>query len=159
MLIAIQMLNTLLLVLIAASTAYVAYHYYTANKTQAGADLYEKRLGVYREIVRFLSMITRDGDISRHDLLEYRTKTQESVFLFDKDITDYIEKIFSQASKLRSTNDLMKSADLPIGDERDKITVENSKQLIWLADQLPLLKRKFEPYLRSDQSTHDAKRS
>jgi hypothetical protein len=149
-------LNTLLLVVTAAGTAYVAYHIYTTTRAEKDADLYERRMNVYREIVRFLSVISRDGDISRHDLLEYRSKTQESAFLFEKDITDYIEKIHSQAVKLRSTNDLLKSADLPIGEERDSITVENSKQLIWLADQLPLLKKKFEPYLRSDAGGHDA---
>lgn len=146
-----QILNTLLLLLIAAGTAYVAYHIYTTNKAQIDTDLYDRRLNVYREIVRFLSMISRDGDISRHDLLEYRSKTQESAFLFDKDITDYIEKVYSQASKLRSTTDLLKSTDLPIGDERDKVTVENAKQLIWLADQLPSLKKKFAPYFGSDE--------
>jgi hypothetical protein len=148
-------LNTILLLLSTTGVAYVAYHIYTTTQTQKDADLYERRLNVYREIVRFLSVISRDGDISRHDLLEYRSKTQESAFLFDKVVADYIEKIHSQAVKLRSTNDLLKSADLPIGEERDSITVENSKQLIWLADQLPLLKKKFDPYLRSDEGRHD----
>ncbi|NTW58265.1 MAG: hypothetical protein HGB21_02260 [Nitrospirae bacterium] len=145
-----NILDTLLLLVIAASTTYVAVHYYRKDKAQANGDLYENRLRIYREIVQLLSTITRDGDISRQSLQEFRAKTQEGAFLFGQEITDYIDKLYAQASKLRATNDRLKSTDLPIGEERDGVTVENSKQLIWLADQLPRLKKLFEPYLGSD---------
>ena len=62
-------------------------------------------------------------------------------------MADYLEKLYAQASKLRMTNEQLKSTTLPIGDERDRITVENSKQLIWLADQLPQAQKLFEPFL------------
>jgi len=151
----LQILNTFLLLLTAAGIAYVAYQMYATNRSRRDADLYEKRLNVYREIVRLLSAISRDGDISRHDLVDFRSKTQESAFLFDTDVSDFIEKVYSQASQLRSTNDLLRSAKLPIGDERDEITVENSKQLIWLADQLPSLNKRFAPYLRSEAGAQE----
>lgn len=144
-----NILNTLLLLVIAASTTYIAYYYYRKDKAQANSDLYENRLRIYREIVQLLSTITRDGDISRQSLQEFRAKTQEGAFLFGQEITDYIDKLHAQATKLRATNDRLKSNDLPIGEERDGVTVENSKQLIWLADQLPRLKKLFEPYLGS----------
>jgi hypothetical protein len=150
-----NILDTLLLLVIAAGTTYIAYHYYRRDKAQANVDLYENRLRIYREIVQLLSTITRDGDISRQSLQEFRTKTQEGAFLFGQEITDYIDKLHAQASKLRGTNDRLKSTDLPIGEERDRVTVENSKQLIWLADQLPQLKKLFEPYLGSDEVMQD----
>jgi hypothetical protein len=149
-----NILDTLLLIVIATSTAYIAYHYYRMDKAQANAeanaDLYENRLHIYREVVQLLSAISRDGDISRQSLQEFRNRTQEGAFLFGQEITDYIDKLHAQASRLRATNDRLKSIDLPIGEERDRVTVENSKQLIWLADQLPQLKKLFEPYLGSD---------
>src|SRR5512143_697889 len=135
-----SVLNTLLLLVIAASTAYIAYQYYLADKEQENTEVYENRLRIYREIVGLLSTITRDGDITRGALQEFRDRTQESTFLFDQAITDYIDKLYVQAQKLRTTNERLKSTNLPIGDERDTVTVENSKQLIWLADQLPQVK-------------------
>jgi hypothetical protein len=48
-----------------------------------------------------------------------------------------LKKLYNQASRLRMTNEQLTSTSLPIGDERDRVTVENAKQLIWLADQLP----------------------
>ncbi len=150
-----SVLNTLLLVVIAASTAYIAYHYYLADKASEDAETYENRLRIYREIVQLLSAITRDGDVSRGALQEFRDSTQESGFLFDQTVTDYIDKLYAQAQKLRTTNERLKSTDLPIGDERDKVTVENSKQLIWLADQMPQLKKLFEPYLGVQDTAHN----
>jgi hypothetical protein len=45
-----------------------------------------------------------------------------------------------------STSEILKGTELPIGDERDQVTVENAKQLIWLADQIALVKKKFHDY-------------
>ena len=150
-----NMLDTFLLLVIAACTVYIAYHYYRTDRAQVDVARYENRLSLYREIVQFLSVISRDGDISRPALQEFRSRTQESVFLFDQTIADYLEKLYSQASRLRMTNEQLKSTSLPIGDERDRVTVENSKQLIWLADQLPQLNKLFEPYLGGSTGTQD----
>ena len=150
-----NILDTFLLLVIASSTAYIAYQYYRTDRAQAGIAQYENRLRLYREIVQFLSVISRDGDISRQALQDFRSRSQESVFLFDQAIADYLEKLYSQASRLRMTNEQLKSASLPIGDERDRVTVENSKQLIWLADQVPHLNKLFEPYLGGSAKTQD----
>jgi hypothetical protein len=48
--------------------------------------------------------------------------------------------------KLMSTGEAMKGTALPIGEERDTITVENTRQTIWLADQIALVGKKFERY-------------
>jgi hypothetical protein len=150
-----NILDTFLLLVIASSTAYIAYHYYRADRARDDAARYENRLRLYREIVQFLSVITRDGDISRQALQDFRFRTQESVFLFDQTIADYLEKLHGQATRLHMTNEQLKSTSLPIGDERDRVTVENSKQLIWLADQLPQLNKLFEPFLGGSASTQE----
>ncbi|MHB8845182.1 MAG: hypothetical protein ACYC7L_10600 [Nitrospirota bacterium] len=154
----LNILDTLLLLVIASSTAYIAYHYYRTEQAQADAARYEHRLRLYREVVQFLSALSRDGDISRQALQEFRSRTQESVFLFDQAVADYLDKLYNQASRLRMTNEQLKSTSLPIGDERDRVTVENSKQLIWLADQLPQLHKLFEPYLGGSPGTQEQQR-
>lgn len=40
----------------------------------------------------------------------------------------------------------MKGTALPIGEERDEITVENARHTIWLADQIAMVRKKFERY-------------
>ncbi len=143
----ISIFQVVLILLIALATAFMAYQLYRTNRVKRKSELYKKRLRIYREIVRLLSVITRDGDISRDELLTFRSKTHESGFLFGNDIIKYVEEVYSRSLKLRSSNELLKGSELRIGEERDNVTVENSKQLIWLADQLPLVKQKFEKYL------------
>jgi hypothetical protein len=48
--------------------------------------------------------------------------------------------------KLMSTSELLQGTSVAVGEERDRITVENAKQLIWLADQLAMFKKKFARY-------------
>jgi hypothetical protein len=148
-----NVLDTVLLLVIAVCTAYIAHHFFRTDRVRADAARFDNRLRLYREIVQFLSVLTRDGDISRQALQEFRSRTQESVFLFDQTIAEYLDKLHNQASRLRMTNEQLKSTTLPIGDERDRVTVENSKQLIWLADQLPFVNKLFEPYLGSPAGT------
>ncbi len=148
-----NVLDTLLLLIIAASTSYIAYHYYRMDRAQTEDALYQDRLGLYREVVKLLGAITRDGDVSRQALQEFRTRCQESEILFDEAIADYLEKLYAQASRLRVSNEQLRSQTLPVGEERDRVTVENSKQLIWLADQLPQAKKLFEPYLGTEETS------
>jgi hypothetical protein len=139
--------QTLLILLIAVATCFMAYQLYRTSSSRQKNELNKKRLKIYREIIRLLSVISRDGDISRDELLAFRSKTHESGFLFGKDVAEYVEEIYSRSLKLRSSNALLKEQNLPIGEERDKVTVENSRQMIWLADQPTQLKQKFERYL------------
>ena len=142
-----NILDTFLLLIIAAGTSYIAYHFYQTDKVKANAARYNNRLHLYRDVVRFLGAISRDGDVSRQALQEFRSRIQESAILFDQTVADYLEKLHAQASKLRMTNEQLKSTTLPVGEQRDRVTVENSKQLIWLADQLPQAQKLFEPFL------------
>ncbi len=66
--------------------------------------------------------------------------------MFDTGIASYVDEIYSRGVKLISTNELLKDMQLPVGEKRDEITVENARQTIWLADQLPLLAKRFEQY-------------
>jgi hypothetical protein len=147
MLVFLEIVNTILLLLITVCTAYIAKQLYQANKDKAQAGVREKRLGIYNEVLRIVTLIARDGDVSSEELQAFRSRTHEASFLFEQDVADYINDIYARCQKLRSTNSLLKSASLPIGEDRDNITVENSKQLIWMADQLPYVKKKFEKYL------------
>ena len=143
----VDVIQTALILLIAAATAYIAYEQHRMSKIKLNPTIYEKQLAVYREIIRMISLVVRDGDLSREDLLTFRSRTHEGSFLFDKALSDYIEDIYTRALKLHSTNQVLKGEQIPVGEERDKVTVENSKQLIWLADQVPIARKKFDRYL------------
>jgi len=119
----LEVIQTILILLIAVATASIACGRYRLSKVKLNPAIYEKQLMVYREVVRMLTLISGDGDASREDLLTFRSRTHESSFLFDKALADYIEEVYTRALKLHSTNRLLKGEQLPVGEERDKVTV------------------------------------
>lgn len=135
------------LLLIAAGFFLIVYQLRRGKSAPLEPFIYEHRLAVYRETVRLLTTLSLNGDISQDELSAFRANTHESFFLFGRDIADYIDQIYARSTKLRSTNALLKGTELRVGEQRDKVTVENSAQLIWLADQLALVQKKFEKYL------------
>jgi len=145
MLLFLSVLQTLLLLLIAAGTGYLIYRS-SGSARGTRRSLHSRRSEVYKDVVRILALLAQKGDLGKEELLDFRSRTQDAALLFDEEIAAYIEEIYSRGVKLMSTNEILKGTALPIGEERDQVTVENTKQLIWLADQLALVRKKFQNY-------------
>ena len=79
------------------------------------------------------------------DIGEFRGSTQDAMFFFGDDITAYLKTIDEKALSLWEKNETLKEKG--IGEERSKLSKEISEVSMWLINQLPLLKNKFEPYL------------
>ncbi len=142
----LSILQTLLLLLIAAGTASLVFGRYRGGAHGTRQSLRSRRREVYGDVKRILSVLSQTGDLRKEELLDFRLRTQDAALLFDREIAAYIEDIYARGVKLMSTNELLKGTSLPVGEERDSITVENSRQMIWLADQLSLLGKKFQQY-------------
>lgn len=142
----LSILQTLLLLLITAGTAYLVLGRYKGGAHRTRQSLRSRRREVYGDVLRILTVLSQTGDLRKEELLDFRSRTQDAALLFDEEIAAYLEDIYARGVKLMSTNELLKGASLPVGEDRDRITVENSKQMIWLADQLSLLGKKFQHY-------------
>jgi hypothetical protein len=79
-------------------------------------------------------------------LWEYRAAIGEATFLFDAEITEYLEEIYKRAVSLYTNDEIRKS--LPGGPERSQRAADMSNDLGWLLDQLPELKIRFSPYMK-----------
>lgn len=145
MLLFLNILQTILLLLIAAGIAYLVYR---SSRGARGTrkSLHSRRREVYDDVVRILTVLGRTGEIRKEELLDFRSRTHDAALLYDAEIAAYIDEIYTRSVKLMSTNELLKGTALPVGEERDRVTVENARQMIWLADQLAVLQKKFERY-------------
>lgn len=141
----LSVIQTVLLFLVTAGVGYLVYR---STRTAKGTrrSIHWRRQEVYNDTVRILTMLGKTGEIRKEELLDFRSRTMDAAVLFDSNIAGYIDEIYNRGVKLSSTNELLRGASLPIGDERDRITVENARQTIWLADQLACINRKFERY-------------
>ena len=145
MLLFLNILQAVLLILIAVGIAYLVYR---SRVRTAGTrkSLHARRCEVYNDVVQVLTMLGKRGEIRKEELLDFRSRTQDAALLFDGEIAAYIDDIYSRGVKLMSTSELLQETSVAVGEERDRITVENAKQLIWLADQLAMIKKKFARY-------------
>ncbi len=141
----LNILQTVLLLLITAGTAYLVYRSFRGARGTR-RSLHSRRREIYGDIVRMLTMLGQTGELRKEELLDFRSRTMDAALLFDADVAAYIDEIYARGVKLMSTHELLKGTALPIGEERDRITVENARQTIWLADQLALIGKKFARY-------------
>ena len=132
--------------IIAGIVAYIAFMQFKTNRDRLRLELYKKRFSVYEGLKELLNKIIICFDVTDDDLREFRIKTNEAAFLFDKDIVEYLKEINNKGTKLYSHNCKLKSPDLPNpnGYEEEEI----KKISIWLQDQLEESKDIFSKYLK-----------
>ena len=143
----LEIFRSLLTPVIGCVTVYIAYQQWQTNKRKFVFDRYDRRLRVYEEVRKILSIITRDATVSYEDLLKFRTSVSDADFLFGPEISNYIDEIYEHGMKLRllteKHNSKLKSEDF---DSR-KNAKEMSDELRWLMTQIKSAKQKFRKYL------------
>ena len=96
----IETLKALLTPLIAIVATYIAWQQWKTNRQKLNLERYDRRLRVYEEVKKILSIIMRDAKASTDDLLKFRTSVSEADFLFGQDIPEYIDEIYKHGLSL-----------------------------------------------------------
>jgi hypothetical protein len=145
----VEILKALLTPTIAGVTVYIAYQQWRTNKYKIKIDHYDRRLQVYEEVKRALSIIARDADISINDLLRFRTSTSAADFLFGPEISEYMNEIYTRGLNLRTWNQQYRDylQAKPNGYDHTSIVNGQSKELEWLIHQFEPAKQIFKRYL------------
>lgn len=146
-------LGPIFVALIAAAIAYLIQwrQWKTAERQRQIAleklkfDLYEKRFDIYLATRDFLASVVREANLDEMALREYAIKTWHSRFLFNESTVTYLENLRHTSVRIgafkRSYEQNLKNPD------RSKMIDENTKDLIWISDQLGKLEQAFLPYL------------
>ncbi len=145
----IDILQALLTPVIAIVAIYIAYQQLQTNRQKLTLEMYEKRLHIYEEVKKILSIVLRDAKVSTDDLLKFRTSVSEADFLFEPEIIEYIDEIYKRGLKLNLWNEKYcgRSQEKPEGYNHQKICDEKDKELSWLTEQFEPAKEKFKKYL------------
>jgi len=145
----VNIFSGLLTPLIAIIAVYIAYQQFIINRNRLRLDLYEKRFRVFNETKKVLHKINQDSKIDLIELRDFKFSTNESKFLFEVDITDYLEEIKKNSIELNHlTDDLNKLNQYPVGskDREDKVQ-RYSELTSWFTEQYLNIEIKFEKYL------------
>ena len=132
---------TLLTIIVGTLVAYVAYKQFLLANEKFKLDLFEKRFAIYKEVELFLqgNML----NITTKEALDFFYKTKNAVFLFDDDISYYIDEIFRKALKLEQIR--IEHPNGPFPKEREELWQWFINQLT--AKPSPLIAI-FSPYLK-----------
>jgi len=145
----LQISQGLLTPVIAIVATYIAYQQWKTNQQKLILDRYDRRLRIYEEVRRILSIIFRDAKANTDDLLKFRTSVSEADFLFGPEIPAYIDEIYKRGLNLWRWNEEYRDyrQEKPQGYDHKKVVEEMHKELTWLTEQFDPAKQKFKKYL------------
>jgi hypothetical protein len=79
-------------------------------------------------------------------LITFKKSTREAYFLFDDDISGYLDEVYKNGLKLRTINRAL-TGDLPVSDKRNQLANEDAELMAWFADKFDVANVKFSRYL------------
>jgi len=104
----IEHLNSIMTViipsLIALAVGFVAFQQFLLAREKFKLDLFEKRLAIYKAVQIYLDEIRRNQDASDKLIKEFEANTHTSKFLFDSDVSDFIDEIYGMGIRLNLSN-------------------------------------------------------
>lgn len=137
-------LNVLMFV-VAAVVAYVSYLSYRTNREKFRLDLFEKRHAIFRAVTRHLRKAADITTLEWGDITEYLQATADAPFLFDSNLTEYIDNVYKDSKSLVSSR---KRLDGKVTDQqRESLSEELDRALEALVQKLQEAKQRFSPYL------------
>lgn len=145
----IQILKGLLTPFIAFITVYIAYQQFKTARYKLKLDLYKKRFDVFNSTKCLLGKIIRNGDVTNDELLDFLRSTDEAIFLFKQDISDYLKELYQESLNLQRYEKRIHSSDFSKIEvkEQEKILDKRGEIFSWFTKQFEVCQQKFGEYL------------
>jgi hypothetical protein len=119
----------------------------TNNQSPISAVVYKLRLPVYYSYRDFLWKIIRDANYEMKDLFEYLDGTHEAPFLYDQEVTDYLQVVKEKAIEFRQKRRQLELKYNLKDEERSRLIDEETELLIWLTKTYDIGLKLFAKYL------------
>jgi|ERR1035438_2163966 hypothetical protein len=134
-------------------TTYIAIQQRRTNDLKVRHDLYDRRFAVYAALSSFLAQTQLNAfSINYNSIVPFGQKVKESYFLFDEEISNYLEKILQEGMTLCDLNAKLNDPRLDAGgtnETRPQVANEFGKQLDWFKQQLDSdVRKKFRKHLK-----------
>lgn len=132
---------------------YIAFQQWRTNCLKVRHDLYDRRYAVFMALSGFLAQTQSDTfSINFNTIIPFGQKVKESYFLFDDEISNYLEDVLQKGMGLCTLNSKLNDPRLDAGktsETRPQLASELSKQLGWFEQQLhSVARKKFKKHLK-----------
>lgn len=139
----------LLTPVVAIIATYIAWQQWKTNRDKLNFDRYERRLKVYEEVVRFISIGIREANYENDELMNFKPKVSEADFLFGDEVFKYINELQERAVNLSYWNKEYRDYSQPKPENYDhkKIVEGKHKEILWISSQDESARKLFKKYL------------
>jgi hypothetical protein len=120
-------------------------------------DLFDRRYRVFDATRILLANICAKGNASEEDQRAFVLGTGEAAFLFNDDLTRYLEEMGRRVVVLQNCRHMLET--LPVGVERTKVVDVMTDHRMWFHVELSSLVSKFEPFLKLDKRQQGVRRA
>lgn len=120
----------------AAIATYIAYQQWRTNRDKVRLESFDRRIAVHKAIEEYLMQIYREGTVTFKQVLKLRTEVSYAVYLFDKEVEDYIDELQRKGIRLEEITGKPEHA------------TEMKELLRWFKDQLEGMNTKVSRHLR-----------
>lgn len=131
---------------LAAIVAWTGYQQHVLAREKLKLDLFEKRFVVFQATGKFLATCVQNGFVELDDLFSFRKETYQVVFLFEVEMSNYIERLYQRGLEARTAK--AKYSPLPLGVERSRLCDIEAQILEELGNELGRLPEVFAPYMK-----------
>ncbi len=140
--------------IIAAAVAFIAYQQYMLAKFNTRRELYNRRIPIFKSVMKYISKVIIDTDINKDDGFQLLKETSETNFLFEPDVKNFIDELYKKGIELNKTNKKMEYLLKKDSNDKEyqKYCLENKELLLWFSEQFKEADKIFGKYLRIDKS-------
>ena len=113
-------------------------------------DLFDRRFKAYDTARALAFEVVTYNNVSTVALSSFIAGASDTVFLFDADITEYLDDMRQRAIRMQQLVDMLNN---PAGWPAEEVTMapaERAELGIWFFDQFTVLVEKFKPFLVLD---------
>jgi hypothetical protein len=93
-------------------------------------------MAVYNAVGKLISLIIRDANVELRDVFEFEAETRNSLFLFGRDVLDYVEEVRKKAINIHTMNR-----------QGHPQPEDETELLLWFTNQLVGASLKFARYM------------
>ncbi|MFM2433082.1 MAG: hypothetical protein RLZZ511_4296 [Cyanobacteriota bacterium] len=111
-------------------------------------EVYDRKIKTYQITRSFVSHVMAEGTVKDiQTLLKFASDTDEAIFLFDREVADYLQEIYQKAVSLYAVNNRLANPNLPVGNERNELAEQDYQLLTWFMQQIDVYRDIFYKHI------------
>ena len=124
---------------------WIAVAQWKINQRRLQHELFDRRINLYQIVATHIANAITLGNIEKGKEIEFLRDTKHAIFIFDKEVSDYINEIYKKSIDYQFlTNQQRRLKDRLLEENLEK----QQKIFQWFIDELDGLPIRFETFLK-----------